>query len=153
LFRPLKRLLSRAPAQITIWLLLVIVSFGPQHSLRVCTMGCCTAAAALAPATQAAESCPCCQHEHAKETPGERGGGRNRAACRDCCIDLAVLTKVGPLPKPVSLPDVPMPCIAVAPAVTQDEDERVLHSSPVHCTGPPRADGRTALIATTNLRR
>jgi hypothetical protein len=153
-FRSLTRWLTRAPAQILIWLLL-LVCVAPQHPLLVCTMGCCGAAAAVSPAQQPvkAEHCSCCQHEPAAKTEGERGGAKNRSACQDCCVDLALLTRVGPMPRPVNLPDVDPPCIAVVPAEAADEDSSVATALPLHCTGPPRTDARTALIATTNLRR
>lgn len=145
------RWLLRTPAQITIWLLLLLVTLGPQHSLLVCTMGCCNAPAPAA-TEEVADGCPCCSGSTAgRETEDTRTPG-NRALCRDCCLDLALMTEVGPLPKPVGLPDSDPPCVAMLPDEPAGAEGLPHGALTLHCTGLPRADARTALIATTNLR-
>jgi len=147
------RWLLRAPAQITIWLLLLIVSLGPQHSLFVCTTGQCRAHAVLA--APAEQGCSCC-NEGAKTTTDDRSGGTSRNGAHrshHCCIDVALLTELGPLPTPVDCPDVQPPCIGTVPYLAADE--RVDRGSTLlpRNTGPPRTDQRTDLIALTILRR
>ena len=149
-------LLLRAPVQITIWLLLLIVTLGPQHSLIVCATGCCRAAAA-APAED--EGCSCCSkhdsccaaaaHEDAGGTTDKNGARR----CHKCCIDVAMLTELGPMPRAVDCPDLDAPCIGVVPYAIDLGGDHGTDAPRPHSTGPPRPDPTTDLLATTILRQ
>jgi hypothetical protein len=143
--------LLRAPAQITIWLLLLFVALGPQHSLFVCTTGECCSAPASDVDCGPEVRCACCRA--AAADAGKGHGPRVRPLrSHDCCIDLALLTEVGPLPTPVDCPDLSPQVVAQAPELGPGDAGRGGEPPPLHCTGPPRSDPRTALLATTILR-
>jgi hypothetical protein len=145
-----KHLLLRTPVQITIWLLLLIVTLGPHHSLFVCTMGCCRVEAAAAPAEEA--GCSCC----AKKAENASGGSseRNRArGCHDCCIDVAMLTELGPMPRTVDCPDLDMPFLGEVPYAAEAGVDHGVDAPQPRSTGPPRPDRPTDLLATTILRQ
>ena len=150
-----KHLLLRAPVQITIWLLLLIVGLGPQHSLFVCATGCCKAMAAAA-APEAA-GCSCCSKAACSAAaPADTGGSSEKNGarrCHDCCIDVAVLTELGPLPRTVDCPDLEPPFLGTLPYAAEDDSDHGVDAPRPRCAGPPRPDLPTNLLATTILRQ
>lgn len=144
--------LLRASVQAAFWLLLAVVSFGPQHSLIVCTSGLCGVLPQVAD-----DEPPCCSHCSRKGTdaagprdprvPAARAHGS-----RHCCVDVALLTELGPLPRSVDCPDLAMPCLGEArQAIAGGEPVAAARWWPP-ATGPPRPAARLLAIATTNLR-
>jgi hypothetical protein len=147
-----QHLLLRTPVQITIWLLLLIVTLGPHHSLFVCATGCCRAAAAQAEAG----GCSCCQKTSCCAATHDGGGStaKNGARrCHNCCIDVATLTELGPMPRTVDCPDLAPPCIGEVPYAADDGFDHGVDAPRPRCTGPPRPGLTTDLLATTTILR
>lgn len=160
--------LLRPPAQIVIWVLLLVVMFGPRHPVTVCTGDSCCAVAHQTP-TEAVDEpecacCGCCAHAHAVAKPadadtalevaaGSRPASQRGRTCVDCCVDVSLPIDLTLVPRPVEAPTAGATCIGVAPVaflpVVAPPSEPLWPFD----TGPPRPDPRTSLLATTILRQ
>ncbi|MCA8949434.1 MAG: hypothetical protein KDE27_08015 [Planctomycetes bacterium] len=155
--RPRPRLLQR-PVQIAIWLLMTLALIGPHTHWSVCTTGKCrpqpVAIAVATPVEASAPSehaCACCAHKHAPQR--DRGKVENRAdGCAGCCVDLAIDIDEGPLPQPVTVPDLTPGHAAIPPSLAPFASSARAARFQGHDTGPPRVDRTTSLLATTILR-
>ncbi|HEX5050501.1 MAG TPA: hypothetical protein VFZ65_01900 [Planctomycetota bacterium] len=148
----------RLAVQIAIWTLLLVVAFGPRHTLRVCKGGSCCASHECRATGCDGYGC-CCEHEHAPEP--NAGGSMGTAtpqhhetrSCEDCCIDVSMPIEFGPLPEAVDAPVAELACVGGVEPFRLVERCGVDAGSWPFTTGPPRPERRTSLLVTTILRQ
>ncbi len=155
-----------------IWVLLLVVMFGPRRPVSVCTGDACCTVVAQDPSRAADEPecacCGCCANVHVAAKPRELAakvevttGGRPTGqppsqrgrTCVDCCVDVSLPIDLTLVPRTVEVPDagsaaVGVTSIAFLPVIAPTPELR----GPFD-TGPPRPDPRTSLLATTILRQ
>jgi hypothetical protein len=137
-------------AALAVIVALAVLCLGLPRMLVVCTGPHCDGRIQLAHAQGS-----CCDHEHDDAAPSDGPDGDEPGApcCDDDgrCIDLALAIGIGPLPERTGIDREAPPRVQAEPPALPRLPAAALAVLRPHATGPPRADRRTALLASTIL--
>jgi hypothetical protein len=94
----------------------------------------------------------CCAHAHSDDQSGERGDGDCAEPNGGGCSDVAVAIDEGPQPQRITFEFADAPLVPQLDTWLPYTPRLVAGTELTRTTGPPRADQRTQLLATTVLR-
>jgi hypothetical protein len=138
--------LCASTTQVLAWAVLLVLSLGLQRLLVVCTGPDCDHQVEFVHA-----SGTCCDHAPAKHCCAADDRGETAVAGHGGCVDVALDSELGPVPQRTTFAPPSAPCLAAT--IDLPATAPRAHATAVlpYCTGPPRPDRRTELIASTLL--